>query len=322
MSNGNGILLDIGEGTTGQLLRSWKSSFMSNNTHSNNNNTSYSELWNKLSTITAIWISHPHADHHLGIIRFLSERNAWIDYQLSSFSSSFDDQSTYYHPVIIMAPSNIFQFLQEYSTVNPFIKNGYIPLNCHDMIYTQSNPLISTLYHTLNITYCASVPVNHCSHSYGLVLDSTPFGRVVYSGDCRPSNQLVNVGKNANILIHEATFDNGMEAEAVLKLHSTVGEAIEIGRQMNAKVIILTHFSQRYPKLPPIVYAKNEQNYNKKSSKSSQHVSDRSRIDEPMIAFAFDFMTVLPNNLKLAELSIPAIRLLYQDEQDSFLINK
>lgn len=33
-------------------------------------------------------------------------------------------------------------------------------------------------------------------------------------------------------------------------MHSTVSQAIGIGRQMKAKFVILTHFSQRYAKIP------------------------------------------------------------------------
>ncbi|CAN0481191.1 unnamed protein product, partial [Ectocarpus sp. 8 AP-2014] len=28
-----------------------------------------------LRNLSAVWISHPHADHHLGLVRILSERN-------------------------------------------------------------------------------------------------------------------------------------------------------------------------------------------------------------------------------------------------------
>jgi ribonuclease Z len=43
-----------------------------------------------------------------------------------------------------------------------------------------------------------------------------------------------------------------MEESAVQKNHSTTSEAISIGREMAAENIVLTHFSQRYPKLPSI----------------------------------------------------------------------
>jgi hypothetical protein len=38
--------------------------------------------------------------------------------------------------------------------------------------------------------------------------------------------------------------------EAKSKLHSTTSQAIEVGQRMGAKFTLLTHFSQRYAKLP------------------------------------------------------------------------
>lgn len=41
-----------------------------------------------------------------------------------------------------------------------------------------------------------------------------------------------------------------MADEAKYKMHSTVSQAIEQGEDMKAKYTILTHFSQRYAKIP------------------------------------------------------------------------
>jgi len=35
-------------------------------------------------------------------------------------------------------------------------------------------------------------------------------------------------GLDTDLLIHEATFEDGMEEDAVLKRHSTVGDAIDV----------------------------------------------------------------------------------------------
>lgn len=44
-----------------------------------------------------------------------------------------------------------------------------------------------------------------------------------------------------------------MIESAVSKKHSTFTEAIQEGIAMNAKFTILTHFSQRYSKIPVLV---------------------------------------------------------------------
>ena len=41
-----------------------------------------------------------------------------------------------------------------------------------------------------------------------------------------------------------------MVHEAIAKKHSTTGEAIDVGMRMGAHRVLLTHFSQRYPKIP------------------------------------------------------------------------
>lgn len=55
---------------------------------------------------------------------------------------------------------------------------------------------------------------------------------------------------NSDLLIHEATMEDELAGEAVVKMHSTTSQAIAVGNNMKAKFILLTHFSQRYAKLP------------------------------------------------------------------------
>jgi ribonuclease Z len=93
-----------------------------------------------------------------------------------------------------------------------------------------------------------SIPVKHCKESYGLILYCANGEKIVYSGDCRPSESLIRAGKDCHLLIHEATFDDSLAADAISKKHSTVTEAFNVGRAMRAHYVVLTHFSQRYPK--------------------------------------------------------------------------
>ena len=135
--------------------------------------------------------------------------------------------------------------------------------------------------------------MTHCAHAYAVILDGTSFGRVVYSGDCRPSTALAQAAKGADLLVHEATFEDGMEAEAAVKRHSTVGEALRVAVQMEARCTVLTHFSQRYPRIPP---TPTEQAY-----------------QFPVI-FAFDYMILRQETLVAASKLTPALRLLYPEE--------
>jgi ribonuclease Z len=280
MTNGNGMLLDAGEGTLGQLLRAKQSG---------------AEFRQLVESIKAVWISHPHADHHLGLLRFLTERNDIVGYGMD--------------PVVLMAPPNLFLFLAEYSLLDPSMSGSFLPLDCRNMDPTMflKNRLTDTLFRDLGITRIISVPVAHCPHSYAVVIDGTPFGRVAYSGDCRPSLSFAAAAIKADLLIHEATFEDGMEDEATLKRHCTVGEALMVGERMRAKAVVLTHFSQRYPRIPPLGQAVNGSN-----AASDQEL-------RPHIIFAFDFMKLTPNTIAVASALTPALRLLYpsQEEGDS-----
>ncbi|KAI9143729.1 beta-lactamase-like protein [Paraphysoderma sedebokerense] len=75
---------------------------------------------------------------------------------------------------------------------------------------------------------------------------------LVFSGDTRPCRDLVALSEGVDLLIHEATLEDGMEQEANHKRHCTTGQAIEIWERSKAKNLLLTHFSQRYPKIPQI----------------------------------------------------------------------
>ena len=75
--------------------------------------------------------------------------------------------------------------------------------------------------------------------------------KLVYSGDTRPCEQLHKAGQGATILIHEATMENDLDEMAMQKRHSTTAEAVGDGVALRAERTILTHFSQRYPKLSP-----------------------------------------------------------------------
>ena len=51
------------------------------------------------------------------------------------------------------------------------------------------------------------------------------------------------------MLIHEATLQDGMEADAEKKMHTTTGQALQMGITYGVHRTILTHFSPRYQKV-------------------------------------------------------------------------
>lgn len=87
----------------------------------------------------------------------------------------------------------------------------------------------------------------------GRVLDPNEFlgpeqkGRVVtILGDTRYCENALLLAKEADLLIHEATFSKGEETLAYDYFHSTTYQAADIARKADCKQLCLTHISSRY----------------------------------------------------------------------------
>jgi ribonuclease Z len=76
-----------------------------------------------------------------------------------------------------------------------------------------------------------TVDVIHCRWAYGVALNHSSGWKLVYSGDTRPCQKLVDIGRDATVLLHEATLEDDMMEEALAKRHSTTAEAVEIGKK-------------------------------------------------------------------------------------------
>ncbi len=80
-----------------------------------------------------------------------------------------------------------------------------------------------------------------------MVLGSPRSGRkIVYTGDTRDSENLVKLAENADLLIHEATFDDELMERAMEDGHSTPSMAAETAKKAVVKRLVLTHISARY----------------------------------------------------------------------------
>jgi len=70
--------------------------------------------------------------------------------------------------------------------------------------------------------------------------------KIVYSGDTRPVESVVELAQSADLLIHDGTLDDELADRAYEDGHSTACQAAEIAKRAKVKRLILTHISARY----------------------------------------------------------------------------
>jgi len=66
--------------------------------------------------------------------------------------------------------------------------------------------------------------------------------------DSKPCQNSIRLARNADLLIHEATFDDSRKERADKTRHSTGSQAAQIAKDAKAKKLLLTHISARYEK--------------------------------------------------------------------------
>jgi ribonuclease Z len=238
---GDRLLFDCGEGTQRQLTRSIG-----------------------LLDMEAVFITHFHADHWLG-----------LPGMLKSFALRDREQ-----PLTVYGPRGLQKLMAEMRIVY-----GRLP---YEMKITELEPGQAVRRDGYAIH---PIPVSHRSPSafgYALVEDSRPghldaklaerlgvkpgpdFGRLqrgetvngvtseqvmgperegrklVLSGDTEPCEALKIAAHEADLLVHEATFTEEEAERARQTAHSTARQAAELAREAQVRMLALTHISTRY----------------------------------------------------------------------------
>ncbi|KAJ2743674.1 hypothetical protein GGI20_003565 [Coemansia sp. BCRC 34301] len=248
-----GIVLDCGESTVSLLKR-----FLGH-PHRNVHNTRISQPFSEfVSTIKLLYISHMHADHHLGAVMLLREWN-----QLTKTGS---DRSR----MTIVAPARFWTWICDYSGIEDIGLERLDFVCCHDLRlsldasddngyvnqgrYSGVQGKVDKLASDLGLEDIKTCSVVHCPWAYGLSLTHSSGWKLVYSGDTRPCANLVTLGragsKSPTILLHEATHSDDLLEDAKAKRHTTVSEAVAMALGMGAENLLMTHFSQRCLSLP------------------------------------------------------------------------
>ncbi|KAF7759808.1 hypothetical protein Agabi119p4_11503 [Agaricus bisporus var. burnettii] len=298
------IMLDCGEGTAQQLERRYGV-----------------ETKNMLRDLKCIFISHAHADHHLGLISLLRRRRMLFDRPKQ--------------PLYIVATRLVHLFLKEYQDLEDIglyddpTQDGIIHILADALNYRHDEYPITGAWRMLgkepwldmelsrqhNLDMCEklnlasfeTIDVYHSTRAFGTLIRHKAEWSVTYSGDTRPTINLVKLGYGTDLLIHEASLKKGAEELALKRGHSTITQAIHVGHDMRAKNVLLTHLPPYAVTLPSTHLAKQYENTDDWGG--------------PVVAVANDFMEIDLDKFWKANLCNEAIadchHIAFQEEKKS-----
>jgi len=72
--------------------------------------------------------------------------------------------------------------------------------------------------------------------------------KIVYSGDTRPCEAVLELGRGSDVFIHEATFADRDIEDALAGGHSTLGEAVDLLKRSGCRLGVLTNLGQKITK--------------------------------------------------------------------------
>lgn len=249
-------LFDCGEGTQHQLLRSDV----------------------KISQITRIFVTHMHGDHTYGLMGLLascglagnpSRIDVYGPPKLEEYLKACGrySQTHFSYPIKVHTVSPGVVFEDEEFTVScaPLThrvpafgyrvsekdKPGRFDVDRAMSLGIPSGPLYGRLKRGEVITLPDGRIINGAD-----LCGETQIGRkFVYCTDTIYCENAVELAKDADVLVHEATFSHQDSEMAYQRLHSTSTMAAQVALGAQVKQLIMTHFSPRYAPGNAIVLA-------------------------------------------------------------------
>ena len=97
------------------------------------------------------------------------------------------------------------------------------------------------------------LPDGSVAHPSDVLGPARPGKVIAYCTDTRPCAAAIELARDADLLIHEATYTEDLSAEAREFGHSTAAQAARVAAESGARRLLLTHFSTRYADVTPLL---------------------------------------------------------------------
>ena len=255
---GDRILVDCGEGTQRQLLRSGVG----------------------LVDVDDVLITHCHADHVLGLpgmLKTFALRARETPLQLYGPPGLTElmatlrpviGRLTYKVDVRQLSPGDAVE--RDGYRVHAFATDHHVPSVGYALVEDErpgrfdidaardlgvpEGPLFGLLQHGEAVTLDTGATIR----SDAVVGEARPGRTLVFSGDTRPCKGLFQACVGADVLVHEATFLEEEADRAAETGHTTALQAGRLAREAGVRLLALTHISTRHPGREILAEARSE----------------------------------------------------------------
>lgn len=224
--------------------------------------------------INHIFISHTHGDHIYGIFGLLSSYNLMGRKSDLNIYAPAEFESIY--STVLNLNNDELKYKVKFSPLNPegkilIYQNKHLSVYSFPLLHSKpvwgfsfeekqkDKNIIKEKIEELNLSISDIVKIKRGEDFVKadgeiipnnlLTIEPPKPRKYVFCTDTLPVKSLKKYIENPDLLYHEATFTNEHKDIAKQTLHSTAIQAANIALVVNAKKLIIGHFSSRYKKL-------------------------------------------------------------------------
>jgi len=212
----------------------------------------------KYGKVKAIFITHLHLDHMLGVYGLLetfrlNNRQEELIIIGPNIKKVFNKKKFPFLKLIDIKKSGIVYKTDKF-TVSAF--KLYHNIDCFGYIFEEEKTLKfkQPLCEKLGVTGLMFkelmnkgwIKIGRKKVKLSDVTYLVPGRKIAYLGDTEYNRNIINKVKNVDLLIAESTYGDELKEMARCRKHLTAQQAAKIARMAKVKQLLLTHISQRY----------------------------------------------------------------------------